>query len=93
MYVWLILFAAARAMRRMESTLGWALLSGGFGLLFGALCAPVDVFIGGVGYAVSKWISGIPFDVMHCAGNFVLALVLFVPLRELTTRLYEKMRK
>jgi energy-coupling factor transport system substrate-specific component len=47
----------------------------------------VDLFIGGLGYAVSKWISGIPFDVAHCAGNFVLALLLFQPLRKLTQRL------
>ena len=73
----------------MESPLGWALLSGIFGLLFGALCAPVDVLIGGVGYAVSKWISGIPFDIAHCAGNFVMALVLFRPLRNLLKKLHK----
>ena len=30
--------------------------------------------------AVSKIISGIPFDVVHCIGNYVIALVLFKPL-------------
>ena len=33
------------------------------------------------------WVSGIPFDLLHCAGNFVIALVLFVPLRKLMGRL------
>lgn len=88
LYVWLALFAAARALRRMESPLGWAALSGCFGLLFGALCAPVYLWIGGWAAAVSWWAAGIPMDLLHGAGNFALALVLFRPLR----RLLERMR-
>ena len=88
LYIWGILALAAYACRKMENPLGWALLSGGFGLLFGALCAPVDAVMGGMGYAVSKWISGIPFDLAHAAGNFVIALVLFQPMRRLMARLY-----
>ena len=91
LYVWAILFVAARFMKSSESPLAWALLSGVFGLLFGALCAPVYVFSGGVGFAVSWWVSGIPFDLMHCAGNFVMALVLFLPLKKLLQRLYLKL--
>ena len=90
LYVWAILAFAARLMRNQSSPLVWALLSGVFGLLFGLLCAPVYLFTGGLGFAVSWWISGIPFDVMHCAGNFVMALVLFVPLRKLLARLYQR---
>ena len=41
LYVWLLLFAAAYGLRKMTSPLGWAILSGSFGLLFGALCIPV----------------------------------------------------
>lgn len=86
LYIWGILAIAAYAMRNMTQPLGWALLSGTFGLLFGALCAPVDVVIGGWGYGVSRWISGIPFDVAHCVGNFAIALILFVPIRNLTEK-------
>jgi energy-coupling factor transport system substrate-specific component len=93
LYVWLILVVAAYLLRRMESPLGWAMVSGVFGLLFGALCGIVDIFIGGFPYAVTKWISGIPFDIMHCAGNFVIALLLFKPMRQLTERLYGKMQR
>ena len=92
LYIWAVLAIAARLLRNMRSPLGWALLSGAFGLLFGALCGIVDVFIGGFGYAVTKWVSGIPFDILHCAGNFVIALVMFQPLRKLMERLYGKMR-
>ena len=87
LYIWVALFVAARLLRNMEHPLAWAILSGAYGLLFGALCALLDVFIGGVGYAVAKWASGITFDLAHCVGNFVIALVLFVPLRKLFAKL------
>ena len=93
LYVWAILAVAAFFLRKMESPLGWALLSAGFGLAFGLLCAPVSLFMGGWAYAVSWWISGIPFDLMHCAGNFVMALLLFKPLRLLLGKLYARMRR
>ena len=92
LYIWVILAAAAGIMKKSTQPLAWALLSGVFGLLFGALCAPVDLFIGGIGYAVSKWISGVPFDVTHCIGNFVIALLLFMPLRRLLEQLYGKLK-
>ncbi|MCI8808954.1 MAG: hypothetical protein HFF84_02305 [Oscillibacter sp.] len=82
LYVWLILFCAARLLRNMESRLGWAVLAGGFGLLFGALCALVYWVSGGWAAAVAWWISGIPMDLMHGAGNFVITFALFLPLRK-----------
>ena len=90
MYIWAVLAVAAYFLRNMRSTMGWALLSGTFGLLFGALCGIVDVFIGGFGYAAAKWVSGIPFDLAHGAGNFVIALVLFAPLKKLLETQYGK---
>ena len=90
LYVWAVLAMCAYFLRDMESPWGWALLSGSFGLLFGALCGIVDVFVGGGAYAVTKWVSGIPFDIAHCAGNFVIALLLFRPLRGLMEKLYAK---
>lgn len=93
LYIWAVLAIAAGMLRKMESPLGWALLSGIFGLLFGALCGIVDIFIGGFGYAVTKWISGIPFDIAHCVGNFAIALVMFQPLRKLLDKQYTKMKR
>jgi energy-coupling factor transport system substrate-specific component len=90
LYVWFLLAGVALMMRRMESPLGWALLSGAFGLFFGALCVPVHVLMGGWAYGLSWWIEGIPFDLLHCAGNFVMALVLFKPMRILLERLLER---
>lgn len=87
LYIWFILAAAAWVMRDMEHPAAWAILSGAFGLMFGALCAPVDLVMGGAEFAVSKWISGIPFDMLHCGGNFMMALLLFCPLRKLMKKL------
>ena len=93
LYIWAVLAVASIFLRKMQQPLLWAMLSGVFGLMFGALCGIVDIFIGGFGYAVSKWVSGIPFDIMHCAGNFVMALLLFGPLRKLLESQYEKMMR
>ena len=93
LYTWAVLAVAAYCLRNMEGTLGWALLSGVFGLAFGALCGIVDVFIGGFGYAAAKWVTGIPFDIAHCIGNFVIALVLFKPMRTLMEKLYRNMKR
>ena len=89
-YVWPLLLVIGYSLRRMKQPLLWAVLSGTFGLLFGLLCAPVYLFTGGLHFAINWWISGIPFDLLHCAGNFVLALLLFTPLRRLLSTLYRK---
>lgn len=93
LYVWGILAGAAWLCRNWKGALNWALLSGGFGLAFGALCAPVYFFSGGLGFALSWWASGIPFDLLHCAGNFAMALLLFVPLRRLLEKLYAPVQR
>lgn len=91
LYVWLFLALGAMAMRKLKHPIWWALLSGAFGMAFGFLCCPVYAVIGGWRYAIRWWLSGVVFDIPHAAGNFIIALVLFVPLRKLLTRLYAKM--
>ena len=93
LYIWAVLALVALLLKDMQHPLGWAMVSGIFGLLFGVLCGIVDVFIGGFSYAVTKWVSGIPFDIAHCIGNFFIALVMFVPLRKLLEQQYGKMTK
>lgn len=93
LYIWLILAAVSIAMRRLRNPLWWALLSGLFGLAFGLLCTPVYWVLDGWQYALRWWATGVGFDVAHAIGNFVIALVLFYPLRKLLIKLYAKMRK
>ncbi|MDR0292949.1 MAG: hypothetical protein LBH95_02210 [Oscillospiraceae bacterium] len=82
LYIWTVLAALTWLCRAIESPWLMAALSGVFGLFFGALDAIPYLFIGGVPMAVSRWLSGIPFDLIHCAGNFVLCLVLWKPLKK-----------
>lgn len=87
LYIWPLLALLALLFRRQESVLFWSVLSGFFGLFFGALCAIPYFFIGGVQTAAAWWIAGIPWDILHGVSNFVLCLVLFAPLRKVFLRL------
>lgn len=79
LYVWAILFLLTCLFRKMSAPLGWAVVAGGFGLCFGLLCVPVYWVSGGWAFAVSWWISGIPYDILHCVGNFFMVLLLYKP--------------
>ena len=57
LYVWAVLAALAWLLRRMESQLGWALLSGAYGLSFGALCALVYLPVGGWRMFAATWVA------------------------------------
>ena len=93
LYIWAILFVFAILMRKLKNPLWWALLAGAFGMAFGLLCSPVYMItFGSVSYGIRWWLAGIPFDVPHAIGNFCIALVLFVPLRKLLSRLYAKIQ-
>lgn len=92
LYVWPLLALGAIALRRLKNPIWWAALSGLFGLLFGFFCVPVYAIMFGMNYGIRWWQAGLYFDMTHGVGNFVIALVLFVPLRHLLTKLYAKTR-
>lgn len=81
LYIWLPLVAAARLLRRWDHALLWAVVSGAFGLCYGALYAVSYAAMNGPVAGVAWWITGIPFDLLHGGGNFVVALALYRPLR------------
>lgn len=81
-YLWPVLAVPAILLRRNDSALFWAVIAAIHGICFGALCSIPYLFIGGWPAAFSMWIAGIPFDLAHCAGNFVFTLVLFRPLKK-----------
>lgn len=80
LYVWTILYIIVRLFRKNQSILIWAVISGLFGLCFGFLCAVSYAIAGGIGAGAAWWISGIPFDIAHGIGNFVMTLVLLQPI-------------
>jgi len=90
LYIWAVLFFGAYAMRKLKSSLWFALLSGLFGLAFGLLCSPVYMVIGGFSYGIRWWLAGFAFDIPHAIGNLVIAALLFAPLRKLLTKLYNR---
>ena len=81
LYIWFVLCALAYRLRGMDSAPGWAVAAGLYGLAFGALCAPVYLFTSGPGGALAWWIAGLPTDIVHCLGNFVITLLAYRPLR------------
>lgn len=81
LYVWYLLALLAWLLRRMDNALGWAVLSGIYGLCFGGLCAAVYLVAKTPAFALSWWLSGLSYDAMHGVGNFVIMLLLYRPLR------------
>ena len=87
LYVWPLWGLAVLLLGRgrEKGPLLWAAASGAFGLSFGALCA-LPYLAGGPWAAFSYWAAGIPFDLLHCGGNFFLALALERPLYRMFTQ-------
>lgn len=86
LYVWPVLVLLTRLFRWMDRPWQWAILSGLYGLAFGSLCALVYL-PQGLGWTLSWIAAGLPYDLGHCAGNFLLALLLYRPLRKALDRL------
>lgn len=80
LYVWAVLAVTVLALRKIKSCVFWAIVSAIFGLLFGTLCSIPTFIVMGFSGGVAYIISGISFDLIHCAGNFIVTLTLFKPL-------------
>lgn len=79
LYVWAILAIIVLLLQKNQSVIIWAVVTGAYGLVFGALCAIPFFIAGGIGAGMAYWTSGIPFDLTHCIGNFVTTLIIFKP--------------
>lgn len=101
LYAWPLLALVAHAFRRADSAFFWAIVSGIFGLLFGLLCAIPYFFIGLAGGSLSQgltqffawWVAGIPYDLIHGAGNFALMLALYRPMSRLLEHIPQIIRR
>lgn len=93
LYIWSILAFIVLLLQKMDHALLWAVVSGAFGLSFGALCAIPYLISGGPAAAFAYWTNGIPYDILHCGGNFVLTLILYTPLRQLLKRMWQRQKQ
>lgn len=83
LYIWLVLVIATIYIYRITNSTSiilWSCISGLYGLFIGILYVPLYIITGGVSAAWSWWISGIPYDLVHCAANLVLCIALFKPM-------------
>ncbi len=87
LYAWPILVFVTRIFKHNTSTVFWATVSGVFGLLFGLMCAIPYLFMGGISTAVSWWIAGIPWDLVHGISSFFIMLLLFKPVTNVIKKL------
>ena len=81
LYVWSIQALITLLFRKNDSVWFWSILSGIYGITFGALCTIPYFAIGGISGAFAYWTSGLLFDIIHCISNFIVCLVLFKPIR------------
>lgn len=92
LYTWPLLIAIVLIFRKNQSKWFWASIGGGFGLIYGALCAIPYLFVGGMSTAVAYWVSGIPFDILHCLGNFAAIVLLWKPMERVFKKLGGSMK-
>lgn len=95
LYIWPLLVLITWIFRKRGNIWFWSILSSVFGLSFGFLCAIPYVVIGaadggllsGLHAGFTWWVAGIPWDIVHGIGNFVLMLVLYKPVKSIMDRL------
>ena len=100
LYIWPLLSMLVLLFKKHASVWFYAVLSGLFGLFFGAMCAIPYFFIGAVGGGIRSgltaaftwWVAGIPFDIVHCIGNFVLMLILYSPMTKIMNKIKKRSR-
>ncbi|MBE6878138.1 MAG: hypothetical protein E7488_03095 [Ruminococcaceae bacterium] len=90
LYAWPLLAFITWLVRKKDSVLLYSIISGVFGLFFGALCSIPYLFIGGPAMMFNWWIAGIPFDLIHGPSNFLIMLLLYKPVRRVMDSIVSK---
>lgn len=86
LYLWPILAVVTWLMRKNDGAWFWAMIAALFGLLFGFFGAFPYIVTSGIYGAFAWWIQGIPWDITHAIGNFVLMLILYRPIKNVMKR-------
>ncbi|MBR4456554.1 MAG: hypothetical protein IKS32_10060 [Solobacterium sp.] len=91
-YIWPLLVWLAHSTAKDTSLFSACVLSGGFGLLFGALCSLTTLVTAGPRAAFAWWVAGIPYDLIHGASNALICFVLYKPLNRILRRFHPGIR-
>lgn len=95
LFAWPLLVFICYMFKSCKSVWFWSIFSGTFGLFFGALCTIPHIIVGafssglstGIRLGIAWWIAGIPWDIVHCIGNFIIMLVLYEPISYIIKKL------
>ena len=87
LYTWPLYCIAALPFKENNSRLFWGLYAAAAGLLFGPLSALTTAVLSGWKASIAYWVSGIPYDIIHCISNFVIVYFLVDPLYKLLLKL------
>ena len=95
LYIWPTLALLVLLFKKKDSMLVFAILSGFYGLLFGAYCSLPYIVIGTVGCGIKSglimafnwWVAGIPYDILHGISNFFVMLVLYHPVHKVMQKI------
>jgi len=89
-FVWPLWICITNLTKKIVSPFSNALMAAGFGLSFGFLCAIITFMVGGWKMAFAWWISGIPFDIIHCVSNFIVCMLLYKPVMRALEKIVKK---
>ena len=82
LYIWSILALIVLLHGKQQTpVLMTGVILGAYGISFGFLYSIPYFAAGGWAAGFSYWVSGIPFDLLHCAGNVAVSLICYRPLR------------
>ncbi|MEW8956081.1 hypothetical protein [Clostridium sp.] len=73
-----------------DNFLGWSILSGIFGFVFGVFYALPQAVIISPSVALAYFIRGIPYDLVHMVGNYFIMLVLGKRMYDVLSSLLKK---
>lgn len=99
LYAWPLLALITWIFRKQDSVIFWSVVSSVFGLSFGFLCSFPYFFIGlssggvksGFVTQFTWWVAGIPWDIVHGVGNFVIMFVLYKPISMAMKKIFRDM--
>jgi len=77
--LWIVLVKGLSTLIKDRAPL-WALVGALFGFSFGFLFALQHALLYGLNMGLIYWVRGIPFDIIHAFGNYILILLFYKPL-------------